>query len=268
MIIINCEQGSDEWKRARAGVITASNFKVARSKVGGLSEMQANYVKAILQGFDEKTAAASAGYKTKPASSETLERALAGLPVGDFSDAAKNLAFRLAIERISGMPLDEGYETWQMRRGHELEPAARAEHERQSGLMVFHAGFITDDSGRFGASADGIIELGDEKEGSEYKCLVSPEGIRNIILTDDISEFIDQVQGCMWISGFSRWHFGLFCPALKPVDRQLYWRVVERDNAYIEALERDMVEFLQLTDQYEDQLRSKPAARARWQAMA
>ena len=34
MKIYHCDQGSPEWHQARAGVITASMFKVARQKVG------------------------------------------------------------------------------------------------------------------------------------------------------------------------------------------------------------------------------------------
>lgn len=40
---------------------------------------------------------------------------------GDFTEAAKDYAFRLAFERISGQLMDEGFTTWQMDRGHELE---------------------------------------------------------------------------------------------------------------------------------------------------
>ena len=32
MIFINCEQGSEEWHRARCGVITASKFRDAVEK--------------------------------------------------------------------------------------------------------------------------------------------------------------------------------------------------------------------------------------------
>jgi hypothetical protein len=123
MRIIHCDQGSPEWHQARAGCITASMFKVARARVNGLDEKQSAYVNAIRSGFDEAAAREVAGYKAPP-KSETVKRAIAGEKVGDPSDAALNYAFRLAIERISGTPLDEGFETWQMKRGHDLEPAA------------------------------------------------------------------------------------------------------------------------------------------------
>jgi hypothetical protein len=256
MKIITCEQGSPEWHAARAGVITASMFKVARQKVGLLTDQQQTYVNAIRAGNPEAMAIDLAGYKTKPKRTETVERAILGLPIGDFSDAAKNYAFRVAIESISGTPLDDGLETWSMKRGHEFEPAARAEHEMQTGLVVQRAGFVLTDDDRFGASADGLIGA---DGGSEYKCLVSPDTLRAVLLNDDISDYTDQIQGCMWITGRTWWHFGMYCPALEPLGKQLYLRKVTRDDNYIEAMERDLIEFMRLVDGYKAQLLA-PAA--------
>lgn len=197
--------------------------------------------------------AARAGAITASMFKVARERLKSGPNKGDFTERAKNYAFRLAVERISGQPLDEGFETWQMRRGHELEPAARAEHEMQVGVLVQRAGFVMTDDRWFGASADGLIG---SDGGSEYKCLVSPEGLRDVLLADDISEFIDQVQGCMWITGRKFWHFCLYCPALEPIGKHLYWRRVERDDAYIEALELDLIKFRELVMQNETRLRA------------
>jgi hypothetical protein len=80
-----------------------------------------------------------------------------------------------------------------------------------------------------------------------------------VLLSDDISEFIDQVQGCMWITGRRYWHFALYCPALAPLGTELYWRRVERDETYIEELEIDLLQFSALVDQYERTLRQKAA---------
>lgn len=251
MKLIHCDQGSDAWHQARAGCITASMFKVARQKVNGLDEKQAAYVQAVLSGLSEAEARDVAGYKAPP-KSDTVRRALLGEPVGEPSEATHDYAFRLAVERIGGAPLDGGYETWQMRRGHELEPAARQEHETQAGVLVMRAGFVTTDDGVFGASADGLI---DDDGGSEYKCLVSPEGMRTVLLGADISEFIDQVQGCMWVTGRKYWHFAMYCPALEAAGKQLYWKRVERDDDYIEKLELDLLAFKRLVDDYEQKLR-------------
>lgn len=255
MIVIECPQGSPEWHKARAGVITASMFPVVRQKVGMLTDQQRIYVDAIRGGLDQKDAMARAGYKAKPSAS-SIDRAIAGEKVGDFSDVAKKYAFALAIERINGEPLDEGFETFAMRRGHELEPFARAEHERQSGLEVDHAGFILTDDSAFGCSADGLIG---QHSGAEYKCFIDPERLYRFHIENDASEVFDQAQGCMWITGRKTWHIGMYCPALKNVDKQLWWREFPRDDNYIEAMEADLWEFKLLVDGFEAQLRSKAA---------
>lgn len=175
---------------------------------------------------------------------------------GQPTEAALNYAFRLAIERISQQPLDEGFETWAMKRGHELEPMARMEHEAQTGLIVEPAGFVTTDDGAFGASADGLIG---EDGGAEYKCFVNPEKLRAFHIDNDASGIFDQVQGGMWITGRKWWHIGLYCPALESVGRQLWWREFRRDEAYIEELEQDLWQFKLLVDEYEQKLRSKAA---------
>jgi hypothetical protein len=256
MIVIHCEQGSPEWHQARAGVITASMYRVARSRVNGLTEQQQKYVDAILSGSSEAAARDEAGYKAAPRA-EGIQRALQGLPVGEPSDAAKAYAFRLAIERISGKALDEGYETYAMRRGHDLEPAARLEHELQSGHVVRRTGFVLTEDRLFGASADGLIGTAG---GSEYKCLISPDPLREILIDGNFDDFKDQVQGCMWISGRAWWDFCVYCPALAPVGKQLWRRCVDRDNAYIDAMVADLAEFEKLVSFYEAQLRYKEAA--------
>jgi len=255
MIIVNCDQGSPEWHQARAGVITASMFSVARSRVGGLTEQQQKYVDAILAGRSETYARDVAGYKAAP-KAEAVQRALDGENVGDFSLAAKDYAFRLAIERISGTPLDEGFETWQMKRGHELEPAARMAHEITTGLVIEHAGFVLTDDGLFGASADGLI---DDVGGSEYKCFVSPERLRSILIDSDWSDLVDQVQGCLWITGRKWWDQCLYCPALEPAGKHFTRLRVERDDNHIEAMETELMQFARLVSQYEGSLRKKAA---------
>jgi hypothetical protein len=255
MIIHQCTQGSDEWHAARAGVITASMFSVARSKVDGLTEQQETYVNAVRSGLSEAKAREVAGYKAAPRA-DAVMRAIAGEPVGRPSEAALDYAFRLAVERIAGDPLDQGFETWAMRRGHELEPDARMEHEMQTGLIAQEAGFITTDDGVFGASADGLV--GDEG-GAEYKCFVDPEKLRSFHIDNDASDVFDQVQGCMWISGRKWWHLGLYCPALAPAGKQLWWREFKRDDDYINAMEADLWAFKLLVDAYETKLRTKAA---------
>lgn len=196
---------------------------------------------------------ARAGCITGSMFATAREKLKGGPNKGDYTTAAKDYAFRLAIERISGQPLDEGFETWAMKRGHELEPAARAEHEVAIGVLVQPVGFVTTDDGKFGASADGFIGT---DGGAEYKCLVSPERLRSVILTGDLSEFTDQMQGGMWIARRKWWDFGLYCPALAPIGRQFTHYRMMRDDNYIDALELDLIAFERLVSENEAALRN------------
>ena len=198
--------------------------------------------------------ASRAGVITASKFVEARKRLKSGPKKGGFTEAAEDYAFRVAVERISGAPLDEGFSTWAMKRGNELEPEARAWVEVKLGIFVDTAGFVTTDDEKFGASADGFI---DKDGGLEIKCLVDPDSIRNVILNDDISDFTDQIQGGMWITGRKWWQFALFCPALEKVGLQLYTKRVERDDNYINEMELDLLEFERVVSKYEQTLRDR-----------
>ena len=201
--------------------------------------------------------ASRAGVITASKFAEARKRLKSGPKKGGFTEAAEDYAFRVAVERISGAPLDEGFSTWAMKRGNELEPEARAWVEVKLGIFVDVAGFVTTDDEKFGASADGFI---DKDGGLEIKCLVDPGRIRNVILSDDISEFMDQIQGGMWITGRKWWQFALFCPALEKIGLQLYTKRVERDDNYINEMELDLLEFERVVSKYEQTLRDRGMA--------
>ena len=147
-----------------------------------------------------------------------------------------------------------------MRRGQELEPAARAAHEFLFDISVEPCGFVMTPDRKFGASADGLI---DADGGSEYKCLIDPTRIRDVILSGDISEFKDQVQGCLWLTGRKWWHFCLYVPALASIGRELTVFNVARDDDYIDAMVEDLLAFDALVCEYETALRAKEVSAIR-----
>lgn len=250
MLIYKSEQGSEEWLRDRAGVISASNFHL-RHKVNGLTSQQAAYVAALRDGKTEGEAMLLAGYKKAP-TADVVAQALAGAKVGEWSDGAKNYAFRLAIERISGAPLYEEFAgNFFTKRGQRLEPVARMMHEAMRSIMVEEVGFVTTDDRKFGASADGWI--GDDG-GAEYKCFLAPDKLRAILLDGDTSEVIDQCQGNMAITGRKWWHFGLYCPALEPCSKAMTIIEVARDDDYIDEMWADLLELDALVEDYRARL--------------
>lgn len=215
MKILHLQQGSEEWLAARAGVITASRFTDARSK---------------------------------------LSRASKNGAAGDMSGTALDYAWTIVMERISGHPLDDTFVTWQMKRGTELEPAARMEYETLTGAFVSESGIALTDDGSFGYSTDGLV---DDDGLVEIKCPAACQKIGAIWSHPETAEaeYIDQMQGGMWITGRQWCDLVVYCPWLESVGKQLFVKRIERNEEYIETLETDLMAFKTLVDKYESILR-------------
>lgn len=228
MIIDTSTPGSIEWFMARAGVITASVAHVTR---------------------------ASARLKTGPNK-------------GQYNSSAQNLAFRLGIERISGLPLgiDEGFSVWQAERGKGLEPHAKFAHELKAEILVETAGFICTDDRLFGGTADGFawMEQGGDtvRGGCEYKCYLDPEKLRDILLHDDTDAVIDQCDMGMWISELRLWHFGLYCPALAPIGLDFTLIPIECDDDRTHELVQDLWTFNLAVEEVVARLRQRAGLQA------
>ena len=171
---------------------------------------------------------------------------------GEVSKAAKEYAFRIAVERISGQPLDDSfYETYAMRRGRELEEEARLKHEEKKGILVDQSGIILTDDRKFGASVDGFIDLDGS---SEYKCFIGPSSLMPILLDGNLEDIEAQMQGQMWVTDRKWCDFVLYCPALEPINKDLTIITVQRDDDYIEEMEAGLIEFDKLVNEYKAKL--------------
>jgi hypothetical protein len=190
---------------------------------------------------------ARAGVITASMFSEVRKRLASGKNKGDFSQKAKEYAFRLAVERISGELLSEDkFDTWEMKRGRELEPFARLNHEAAKGILVEQTGIVLTEDRKFGASVDGLI---DDDGCSEYKCFISPSSLMPILLEADTSDIDDQIQGGLWITGRQYCDFVLYCPALKNIGRDTTIITRKRDEEYIATMEKELLEFDRFVEQ-------------------
>ena len=219
MIILNLPQGSTEWLYGRAGVATASRFCDARAR---------------------------------------LTRASKNGKAGDPAGKAIEYAWTVAMERIADQPLDQTFETWQMRRGSTLEPEARMAYEMKTGLLAGESGLLLTNDRAFGYSSDGLVG---EDGLIEIKCPANCQKIGDIWRDPETStdEYIDQIQGGLWITGRKWCDFVMYCPWLASVGKDLFVKRVERDDDYIEELESDLMAFKALVGQYETLLRSHAA---------
>ena len=246
MIVMNEPQGSEGWLRARLGVCTASRFSDAREQVGGLTEQQRKYVDAIQSGHGEASALLASGYKKRP-SAESVDKALAGMPVGEPGAKAIKYAWTLAVETIAQEPLDETFVTYAMRRGQELEPIARSVYEKRTGAWVEEVSLVLTDDGRYGYSADGFRDA----DGLiEVKCPMACDKMGAVWSSPETAhlEYIDQINGGLWITGRKYCDLIVYCPWLAPVGKDLFVKRIHRDEAAIEALEADLVGFWKLVE--------------------
>ncbi|MEO8297086.1 MAG: lambda exonuclease family protein [Burkholderiales bacterium] len=244
MIYVDCEQGTEEWFRSRCGVITASTFADAVSTVNGLTKQQAIYVDVIRAGGSEAEAMEKADYKAKP-KADVVARAIAGLPVGEPSDASQKLAMTKAIERISAQPYgNQGQQGrfFATERGHEGEDFARWRYQTRMRVMVDQAGVALTDDRLFGYSSDGFV--GDDGL-IEVKVPLDPLKVLHIIQTGDISEYMYQMQGGMWITHRKWCDFLMGVPDLACLNNgnELYIQRVWRDDNFIETMERQLWAF-------------------------
>lgn len=210
MIIHNHTQGSEEWLRCRAGVITASRFKDAR---------------------------------------DTLKN-------GNPSAKCTSYAAQVALERIARRPVDKTFVNWQMREGVEQEGFARMAYEANSTAFVEEVGFITTEDSIFGYSPDGLV--GDDGM-LEIKTILSAEVALNVCGRRDISGYIDQCIGGLWMTGRKWIDLVTWCPALEPIGRHYQVQRIERDENAIESLESDLIKFASLVSDFENELRKEAA---------
>ena len=237
-------QGSPEWLAARRGVCTGSRFKDARDRSDGLDDKQRTYVDAIRAGKTETEARAEAGYKSAP-TSETVAKAIAGTLEKKWGAKAIGYARDLARERLGGQAPDAFIRDVYRDTGHASEKDARVAMEAKFGLLIDEAGFAVTEDRRFGLSVDGLID----PDGTwECKAMVSSNTLFDALVDGDIQEYRDQCQGGLWLTGrkyalLTLWAPDFERPMLPPIR-------VERDEAYIEALEEDLMAFERLVQDH------------------
>lgn len=148
------------------------------------------------------------------------------------------LRLKLA-ERWLGSPLIT-FSGGHMEQGSIRESEAMAIYEFDRGVKVDRVGFVTTDDGRAGCSPDGII---DGECGLEAKCPMASTHTGYLldgVLPDD---YIMQVQGGMYITGYSRWVFISYCRNFPP-----FILTVERDETAQEAIAEAVAAFNEKMD--------------------
>lgn len=163
------------------------------------------------------------------------------------SKACLSYAMDVARERVGGSAPAK-FQNAAMRTGTEQEPFARAMYEARTGYMVDEAGFYLSDDAVFGLSPDGLI---DADGVLEVKTMVASDTLFTAVADGDVSAYMDQCMGYLWLLGRQWVDLVLWVPDLG----HMVIKRIHRDESAIEALELDMLEFSALVSRYESALR-------------
>lgn len=175
---------------------------------------------------------------------DAREKLKSGQPAKSCLDYARDVA----RERIGGKAPAK-FQNAAMRTGTEQEPVARAMYEARTGYMVDEAGFYVTEDRLFGLSPDGLIN---DDGVLEVKTMVSSDTLFTAIADGDLSAYMDQCLGYLWLLGRQWVDLVLWVPDLN----HLAVHRITRDEAAIEKLEDDLVEFAKLVSRYEAALRA------------
>lgn len=171
---------------------------------------------------------------------------------GQPSKACLGYAMDVARERIGGSAPPK-FQNAAMRTGTEQEPFARAMYEARTGHMVDEAGFYLSDDAVFGLSPDGLVN---DDGVIEIKTMVGSDTLFTAVADGDLSAYMDQCLGYLWLLGRQWVDLVLWVPDLNYMSIHR----ITRDEAAIEALEADLMAFARLVTQYETTLRDAIAA--------
>ena len=117
--------------------------------------------------------------------------------------------------------------------GHDVEAAARAAYEAETGRIVIAAGFVLHATIPYvGCSPDGLV-CADGM--TQIKCPANPAVHIETLRNGMPDEHIPQVQAEMWVTGRDWSDFVSFDPRMPP-NLRLYRQCIERDQQYIESL--------------------------------
>jgi exodeoxyribonuclease (lambda-induced) len=177
----------------------------------------------------------------------TRERLKTGKP----SAAATRYAMDTARERCGGLILPTS-QTLAMRIGSEQESAARDAYELETGRLVTECGFFCTEDREFGVSPDGLV--GDDGL-IEIKTMVSSETLFRCVVDGISADYIDQINGEMWLLNRQWCDLVLWAPDLESIGRALTVRRIQRNEDAIDDLARDLAAFSRIVNDYTAALR-------------
>jgi len=157
-----------------------------------------------------------------------------------YSASRDNYMAQLVCERMTNT-VAESFTNSAMQWGTETEPLARAAYEAHADVLVDEVAMIPHPTiEAAGASPDGLV--GDYGQ-LEIKCPNTATHIDTLLTQTVQSKYLTQMQWQMACTGRLWCDFVSFDPRMSD-GLQLFVKRVQRDDAYIQMLEKEVIQFL------------------------
>ena len=141
------------------------------------------------------------------------------------------MCFNIVAEKLTGRK-EETFKSAAMEQGNELEAVARTLFEMKTGYTVEEVGFVEIDDLE-GSSPDGLIHIGDELTGVEFKCPQDNTYAKLLFDRKIKPEYYAQMQMQMRHVGARRWFYCVYNPHFA---EEMVIIEVAKDEAYQEKL--------------------------------
>jgi hypothetical protein len=113
--------------------------------------------------------------------------------------------------------------------------------------VVEQVGLCYSDDKKFACSPDGLVG---EDGGLEIKCPLVATHIGYLLNGELPSDYFQQVQGCLFVTGRKWWDFMSYSPGLKPFIIR-----VKRDEGFISLLKGSLITFCKELDEITERIR-------------
>ena len=94
---------------------------------------------------------------------------------------------------------------------------------------------------------DGVLEI---------KTMVSSDTLFTAVADGDISAYIDQINGYLWLLGREWVDLVLWAPDMADLGLQMVIKRIARDESAIQSLQDDLMAFAKTVSEYETKLRN------------
>jgi len=236
------EQGTGNWHKARAGVITASKAYILLMDDKVAPFPSGVEIKVISKGVNQVVFGGEVFTGTKAACTSFVRGKLSPIK----SDTKMTYMDELMASIATGLITDE-IKAKPLQWGKDHEEAARDAYSARTFETIEEQGFIyKDPSMRCGASPDGLI-FGKPK-GLELKAPYN-SGVFMAFAGRDVikPQEIIQCQYSMWVTGYDSWGFAKYDP--RNVNcKKLHVVEIKRDEVMIKKLEEGAKSFIDEMD--------------------